>query len=296
MKTFFPILFLFSIIHIHAQVAYTPFDFESSTWSENSYHSWLSRKHYKISVEGDTIINGTSYYKLKKEGIQYFYDSSAQDEIADSSTIEKYTGAIRENDQKQIEYLYPNQTSPTIIYDFNMVTGDTIDVHDFAFSSISAVVTAMDTVEYCGTMRNRYTLQFLGQWLPFPAYITEGVGSANGILPVFELFESAANLECYSNESCNCGEAILTSTQDLIKEQNFTIYPNPINHTLSISSTSAIKINQLRIFNSFGQQILEKEINNISTNIDCNALANGSYFLVLKGNHWNHVQKFIVLH
>lgn len=292
------ILFLFclcSFFQATTQVTYTPFEFERSSWNEQSYNIWFSRSYYDVQVDGDTIIDNVSYYKLRQEGLTYFYDDPSQIEISDSSSFDAYIGAIRETDEKQIEFLFPNNPSPVIIYDFNITTGDTLAIFDRSLGEVTAVVAAMDTVDYCGTMRNRYTLNF-PDWLPFPSFWIEGVGSSNGIIPTYELFESAVSLNCFSKENCDCGQIINSINLRPGLRDEFKVYPNPVNQELSIQSNSGIPINTISIFNLYGQQVFETKVNDTSINISCDFLAQGSYFLKLSGTDWHHTQKLLVMH
>ncbi|MFK8008241.1 MAG: hypothetical protein AB8H03_17925, partial [Saprospiraceae bacterium] len=115
--------------------------------------------------------------------------------------FDQYYRAIRENDQKQIEIGF-NDTS-LILYDFNIAVGDSIEILDPGSEYISAYVHDRDTVEVCGTLRNRYHIKFTEDPLLFASTtLIEGVGSSNGIIPEYPLFESGAYLTCFSQVNC----------------------------------------------------------------------------------------------
>jgi uncharacterized protein (DUF2141 family) len=61
---------------------------------------------------------------------------------------------------------------------------------------------------------------------------------------------------------------------------NFSYYPNPVQHTLSISNTS--NIDEVEIFSVSGKTILTKKINSDHSEIDLSNLSSGFYFLKVK--------------
>ncbi|WP_264535897.1 T9SS type A sorting domain-containing protein [Flavobacterium sp. N1736] len=69
------------------------------------------------------------------------------------------------------------------------------------------------------------------------------------------------------------------STPDFVLA-NFTYYPNPVQHTLSISNTS--NIDEVEIISVSGKSILTKKINNTQSEIDLSNVSSGFYFLKVK--------------
>jgi len=61
---------------------------------------------------------------------------------------------------------------------------------------------------------------------------------------------------------------------------NFSYYPNPVQHTLSISNTS--NIDEVEIFSVSGKSILTKKINSDHSEIDLSHVSSGFYFLKVK--------------
>jgi hypothetical protein len=61
---------------------------------------------------------------------------------------------------------------------------------------------------------------------------------------------------------------------------NFTYYPNPVQHTLSISNTS--NIDEIEIFSVSGKTVLTKKINSDHSEIDLSNISTGFYFLKVK--------------
>jgi hypothetical protein len=61
---------------------------------------------------------------------------------------------------------------------------------------------------------------------------------------------------------------------------NFTYYPNPVQHTLTISNTS--NIDEVEIFSVSGKSVLTKKVNSDHSEIDMSNVASGVYFIKVK--------------
>lgn len=291
MKYYLLISLFFYAAFSQAQVPYTPFDFESSRWTETNYQVWFFKSFYEVHVDGDTLIDNLQYYKLKAEGVQYEYDSPWQDVIVDSTIIDGYWGFIRENDQKQIEAYSLFTQSPYVLYDFNKKLGDTIYVDDIDFGLQTAVINSVDTVLICGAPRNRYCFQFVG---PYASYqcITEGIGSSAGIIPSYEFFESGTWSTCFSKGNCDCGELISAQHSPVIHNAS-KIYPNPVKDEFTIEMSDG-KINyDLTIFDIYGRKVLQINIDRKQIRIPTRSLNSGAYFMLLQGDEWEQWHKII---
>lgn len=290
MKTLLPILFLWiSISSSTAQLPYTPFEFETSIWDQFQYSLWFEQDFYDVKVVGDTMINNIEYHKLQVEGMAYFYEDN-QFEITDSMVIDYYGGAIRENDQKQVFLVHPTDLEESILFDFNLMVGDTVDLLGTGDPQDIAVVTSIDSIEVCGALRNRYNLYFV-EWL-MDTYLIEGVGSKAGILPEYEIFESGSTLTCFSNTNCLCWEFV-SNTEELAEENDFfEIYPNPSHSVFTITSTAQFTDAELFIANAVGQNVFEGILKETST-IDSSDWGSGVYFVVLQKEGVQSIKKIV---
>ncbi|MEP6803560.1 MAG: T9SS type A sorting domain-containing protein, partial [Flavobacterium sp.] len=61
---------------------------------------------------------------------------------------------------------------------------------------------------------------------------------------------------------------------------NFSYYPNPVQHTLSINNTS--NIDEVELISVIGKSVLTKKINNTHSEIDLSNVASGFYLLKVK--------------
>ncbi len=91
-------------------------------------------------------------------------------------------------------------------------------------------------------------------------------------------------IEIYSNKSIrsNYVSTKLISIDDIsVQESNsITLYPNPTNNEVSISSESLI--NSIEIYNSLGQKVYTETINSKEKTIDISSLPSGVYVLGAK--------------
>ena len=58
---------------------------------------------------------------------------------------------------------------------------------------------------------------------------------------------------------------------------NFTAYPNPVKDVLNVSYTS--EISSIRVINMIGQEVISKNINATSTQVDMSQLSAGTYIV-----------------
>jgi hypothetical protein len=57
----------------------------------------------------------------------------------------------------------------------------------------------------------------------------------------------------------------------------FSYYPNPVNDMLNLSYSQ--DMNSVKVFNMVGQELLNKEVNASTVQIDLSSFANGAYFI-----------------
>lgn len=84
-----------------------------------------------------------------------------------------------------------------------------------------------------------------------------------------------------------------SSLNDPVVNYDLQIYPNPATEKIQVESTTSE--GNLLIFDTFGQQILQKAINNSSNTLDVSQLQKGVYWLVVETKEGKQSQKFIKL-
>jgi hypothetical protein len=102
----------------------------------------------------------------------------------------------------------------------------------------------------------------------------KSVGFFNGIIDDVKIYDcavNAADLKSLFGSS---------SIQKLDKpEVNVNIYPNPVQSTFNIESTSQNQIESIYVYDLQGKLLLDKSINDFKTVVDLTAFAKGMYIL-----------------
>lgn len=274
---------------------YLQFNFESGVWicSEEIYGDEI--KTYKIQyyTDGDTIINDTIYGKL----MEYRISTEAGPGYG-TMIYNGYCGAIRNADNKQVEYIPFDNNEPEIIYDFNLSIGDTIKIGYGADDSYPAplIVVSIDSVEYCGNYHKCFNLNdisFIEQKL------IEGIGFTSGLInPHFFQIEQSSSLICYSEKNNSlCDECeLLLSNRLLVENHKIKLFPNPCSGIITVKSEELIS--EISVISQSGEifdfndnlQLPSKELK-----LDA-GLETGTYIVRIKTiNEEIHYKKLIVL-
>lgn len=148
---------------------YTPFPIEKAVWVGNykylGFNDTRLTIYWQVSLSNiDTIINGVTYKKIDKKG------------LLDNNNIV----GIREKDK--IIYLREDDKD-TILYDFNMRVGDTLNgrIYGYSLNSRKVMVSAIDSMLIDNKYRKKYRLRVpsSGDY----GDIIEGMGCRCGFLP-----------------------------------------------------------------------------------------------------------------
>ncbi len=119
---------------------YIPFPTDSAQWSvRHTTGSPFSQTSYQYKMKGDTVLNGIVYHK-----VYYSLD------LAYDSPNETLHCFVREDTTKKVFAKYPASigvdTAEFMLYDFNLVIGDSVTIRLFYFNTDSVYklkVTAM---------------------------------------------------------------------------------------------------------------------------------------------------------
>ncbi|MBE9484377.1 MAG: T9SS type A sorting domain-containing protein [Bacteroidetes bacterium] len=84
----------------------------------------------------------------------------------------------------------------------------------------------------------------------------------------------------------------LVGIADINLESEFSIYPNPADKNLFISSENGMIIDEVRIYNQIGQEVLHENQN--TNKLDISMLQQGMYVVVLVSNNLNIRKKLII--
>jgi len=273
---------------LSAQVSYVPFEFGSGIWRESYYDGTAGggsqgvyTEEYQYTTGGDTIINSTLYVKIIISGYLQYGNMSPK------YYYSSYAGALRETNNREVMLVAPNQSSETLLYDFNMNTGDTIQV---CGDTEVVTVQQIDTVEICGKARNRYLLNFSNGILT-PPYLIEGIGSTHGLIPRWEYFESGAQLICYSDAGCTPCETVSSLNAPTAAEA-VRLYPNPSAGDLTLECPGEA-FWFAETFDLQGNKITESSFSGGKATLNTSAWPPGVYLIRIRLHHMEVVKKFI---
>ncbi|MDY0053486.1 MAG: T9SS type A sorting domain-containing protein, partial [Bacteroidales bacterium] len=232
-------------------------------------------RRYALTEE-DTLINNITYKKLYE-----FTD------IEFNPLTAIYYGGFRENSQKQVFFKGEryNDNNEFMIYDFSLSAGDTFNLPYNNEPSYFEIV-AIDTLIYSGIPRRKFTIRNIPEFSFAPQYSfwIEGIGNYEGLiqLPRVYAVDNWLITRCYihnrellySNYSHGGNDCItpLMGVESIIEDNSITIYPNPSNSEVNISSENII--NSIEIFNSLGQRVYQSVVNSNTKTIDISSFVN----------------------
>lgn len=267
----FTILAMLSVANISNAQTYVPFPTsgDSAVWFQ-SYSSINSNGYYELFIDGDTIIDGLEYVKIY--------------ETYDGSMPGYYLAAIRE--ANKVVYLrsmsFNNLTADTILYDFNVQVGDTLNW--FGMEGLFVYVSAIDSVLVNGIHRKRFQLISEMTW---DFYLIEGIGSTSGLIPGYIEFEGGTFLHCFrlngniiwQNSQWNTG--CYVSTNELKGNSKITINPNPTNDYLNLTFET-IEPREFLILNALGQIVFNEKSTDSEVILNVQTLPQGFYVLAIR--------------
>jgi hypothetical protein len=147
-----------------------PFPLENAAWKEDHITIAGPILHH-IALCGDTLIDGKTYSRVFDLGI----DTSG-------AVIGKaYLGGIRSEDNRVL-YLPNFPFDEHVLYDFNLETGDVIDLYPlYSNQTESRTVDSVKMEMIAGKIRK--VIYFKPDpWDPGPEFWMEGIGSSYGLL------------------------------------------------------------------------------------------------------------------
>ncbi|MBQ8959032.1 MAG: T9SS type A sorting domain-containing protein [Bacteroidales bacterium] len=233
---------------------YDPLVGEGKQWNEVlTYVPWppIHRETNAYKMDGDTLLEGTSYMKL----------FTTKDEQYDNW---EFCGLIRETYEGQVFYRKYRWDhgfeAETMLYDFSMQPGDSICYDE---SCCLLLLRKNDTIFDDGSIRKRYDFQYKEHgylWEKYETWI-EGIGSELGLLRSgsLSLVGGTYDLLCYyededlvwQNPNFNSCYISADGVEENEKESLIAVYPNPVGELLHIiylqeSTPTVIKLYDLQ--------------------------------------------------
>ncbi len=210
-----------------------------------------------------------------------------------------------------ISHATPSDTLERLLYDFNLGVGDTFKSEIGGIVYDQNRVIGLDSTIINGLWYKIWT--FSAEYFGSIDYtVIEEIGCVNGLLyPINQYlsFEFSSQMICFKTHGLayplsnpvitggllgpltfdnltNCSPSL--SQYELMPQNNFTIFPNPTESKITISSTE--KINQVTITNLLSQTIFSHEYNAEKIQVDVATLPPGIYLIRINGTE---VRQFV---
>jgi hypothetical protein len=299
MKKILFIFFILISLSVKSQTTvYHPFPEDTATWISDYYDNICMGycSSYFYEMKGDTIINSQSYNKIYSRYGHFYYISPPPNLIIGASfTPCSYTGAIKQDSiNKKVYFIDSTMTTDTLLYDFNLAIGDTIQSWYNKFSiQWPMIVSGIDSV----SINSNYHKLF--NFTNFPpnmeCSLIEGIGWSAGLFGGFYSNPQGDNpivLACFDgNFGANLGwggPAILSecsyaldcsisvNTNEQNGEKYFSLSPNPFSEKLNITSTNN-KESEIILYDIFGRKILSQQLLSPNTELKTTNLSKGVY-------------------
>lgn len=220
--------------------------------------NYLSKQY----VDGDTVINDESYFKLFQSDLgQFIQDGNCSyASVIESSSI-KYLGAINTFDNKVIFY-QDGDTISTTLFDFSLEVGDSLTIQTYqSGDKLGYYITHIDTINIQNSERLRFSVI---NYNNVPSYWIEGIGNLNGLLSHDQAWEyDTREVLCYHEndeivyekhpECTDC--SYILANNGFYDAPTFSIIPNPMTDIAICRFDQNITPISYRIFDLGGKVI-----------------------------------------
>lgn len=273
------------------------------------YHQFLKNIGWCIAMEqgtgailqyynndGDTVVNTQSYVKLYKNNSKLFL-------------------AREDTTQKKIWIILPDSSSETLLYDFNLVSGNQITLNYVGYLQTLYQVDSIDSISTPLGIRKRINLSTSDTNFISTLYWIEGIGSTYGPIylydqtyPIDQFGYHGHILICAYNEygikafNCSCGLPCGMSNFNVcpflkiheIENENVLFEAYFISSDLLSIEIQNDIIDFIRIFSTDGKQIDQIEITSKKEKylVDTNKWSSGLYLIeVTLSNGYSFTKK-----
>lgn len=261
---------------------YVPFPTDSARWKVSYGSGALGCPslvaEYQYEISGDTVISSVTYHKITKTGYTNNFFCYPPDW--------GYVGCYREDTLKHIYFIPRSAASDTLLYDFNLSIGDTVQGYLTCFCMEPIVVDSIDSILVGNGYRRRYIVDGCNNMAQGYALI-EGIGSSRGLLDCIASFESGALLDCFSDHGQTIYPDTTTFCPILIEsvaetqEMKWSVYPNPAADVITFQSNDYSGRLLITITNLTGQIVRSENISasDGGFTVSRNGLPSGIYFI-----------------
>jgi len=277
-------LFLFSLLVVFQSKAQNSFPFPDTNayWNMFSFNWANMYVENPIGVVGDTTINNTQYVKI----------CQSTDTLFEFQSNYPFYCAVREEDSKYY-FVFPNETSEILYYDFTLEVGDTIQYpqNSYIWQPLALKVVGKDSVLIGANYRKRLSLTNIdtittGTWQN-QVWI-EGIGSLFGLRYAHSyVIDNGNATSCFhQNDSLvylnpdfqACYRWTLVGLEEN-KIQPLKVFPNPANEQISFELLSdELLQSPFEITDMQGKNYLSSTVYSSNFSISTSHFPSGVYF------------------
>lgn len=182
----------------------------------------------------------------------------------------------------------------------NVVIKDIIDTNKFEIDSLIPIKGSHDFVTNI-TTGNKVEFIFQNINLPFADATNDGYVSfkikTKPTLVLGNTFSNSASIYFDFNFPIVTNTASTTiaalSIQDFEFKNYFSLYPNPVNDVLNITTKENIEVSSVSIYNTLGQLVLVIPNAQNTKTVDVSSLSSGNYFIKINSDKGTSNTKFI---
>jgi len=265
---------------------------ESSIWHQKK-SSWSPtteiEHNFQYYFNGDTLINNITYSKIFKIGTKITINDITTIPVRDTIHFNEFINSIREENNKVFHFRHQD-TVETLLYDFDLTIGDTV--------GNNLIVDSIEYIDFANQQRKRFHLKSFTTWVQ--GYLIEGIGFERGLFEYPAIsFEGSQSLICYTQsnsvlllgENQDCNFLVINSVDQLKKNLNFKIWPNPSFKVYDFEEIVNLKITSIdgQICKAYNKVRLNENV----IELDIKELPSGIYFLSLQKRDAIKTIKFI---
>ncbi len=244
----------------------------------------IATDSYNYSTIGDSVIAGTTWTKVVREGVvSYSWQSSppVAPDCQDGAPYGLEWHGIYLVRQEGRQLRIWTEGVDQLLFDFDLDVGDPLPV-SYTNWNTEVTVIAVDSVLIGDEMRTRFELNNGSA-----QYLIEGVGSSNGLFePVGIVFECGYGLDCFGlgsqsfypeNWEGGCQIAMGLGASRTVDP--LMVFPNPANEVVQLSGVRPGSVIQL--LDPVGRLVMQAPYTHRA--LDVSGLSAGVYTLVAEG-------------
>ncbi len=263
------------------------------------------------TILGDTILDGTLYKKLYKRFIHYYSTKPPFPHQGTNTTSYEKRGPtfIRyDSSANKVYYREHADSLETLIYNFNLAIGDTINLRSEYF--IGNDVKRIDTIPLFEGFHKLFILDTFDY--PYRNGIISGFGGLNGLthnhpgfgavsggIPMTDLlcfeFNDSMYLSPWATHMqipCPSGSDFLSSATD-IKKDGLVLFPNPNTGSFTLKIPEELVGSSFFIYNKTGAVMYSSEITQSPFNVEI-PLAGLYFWRIITNTGKSHTGKILV--